>query len=1412
MTAPVTGFASSAQANQAKIASSSSTVSDLRGYIRRLTVASVIGMMLIAGLNLASVMVFSRLLEQNQVGITYVNMAEEQRILAQRIVLQSIELVTDVAPLSENQFSNGISARSATRASLVQVIVQMERLHRELSEISPLPPTLNALYNDPPTHLNDTLARYLEAARRLATASNQALTTANSDFVFILETSTQLSQWLGQVVQIYQQESLTQVDFYNQVNRFRAALVMIALLAIVLLIARPAVNRLREKAAQVEVEIAERMRTENALKESEQRFRVLVDSAPVGILQTDEHGNALFINKSWREMTGLSEEQTNGRGWTAALHPDDVPKLQAAVAKNEHLQSEFHFDTRYRRGEEVLYVHSISVPLRRADGTVSGYLTSASDLTLNHDIQTKLEERNRLIESILNSSLAGIAISDGNGRLRFVNARAEQLLESNQEQLMQGQWNTPDSSLYVVAGEQTVPEQLSPAQIMETGKPFYGLRYKHHGANGAEHYFSVNAAPLDDPSGKREVVYSFNEITEQVQAEQKLRLSERRFRALVDYLPIGVFQTDADGNCTFVNDRWIKITGLPLEEAKGAGWVKALHPDDLDTVFSQWRSMVSARRDMNLAFRFQRGGVPIYVHCTATPLHDEEGTISGYLGTVVDITLIRQTQLELEARNRLIEGVLNTSVAAITIADERGIKYANPRAQELLTLVKSADFTPYYDPPEWKTLHVDGSPLEQHEYTFGHVLRTGQPIMDVQRVLEWPNGTRKYVSVNAAPLISPEGIREVVNSVDDITARVQAEAALRENEIRFRTLVSAAPVGILETDANGNSVFYNDHWLEMFEYTPERAAGHGWTQVLPPEIKGRISALIELGDNPGIMATDHTYQRRSSVLYAHAVSVPLYQVDGTFKGYLTAVTDVSAARQAQLELESRNRLIEGVLNSSADAITIVTEDAYIRYANPRTEEIFQLSKDQIVGKLYTSLGFKVLRLDGKPVGQAEGIFAQVRLSGQPQYNVRYVFEWGDGRRKYVLINASPLDNPENDKREVVFSITDITDQMEAEQKLRESDEMFQLIAEHVNEIFYIIDPRTAKVLFISPALAKIHGIEQPRVSSGDLSDLAQYTQFVHPDDVELLLSRQIEMLQGGQGGQGDLEYRIVRPDGEIRYLWGRAFSVYDEQGELTRIVGFISDITERKKSEKQASELTNERQRVELLADFIRDTSHDLRTPITVITTSLYSVRQLEDPVRRNAKIDAIEAQLKYLNNLIEQLQQMAVLDSIREIKTTPFNINRMVKDAINAVTTETSKRGQMLGYSFERDLPLVELDVEKFYRALRNVLDNAIYFTPDGGSIQLTTRLNEQEHTVVIEIADSGNGIPADQLPRVFERFYKVDRSRGLGSGGSGLGLAMVKRILELHGGRVEMQSEVGVGTKVQLILPLLTEPVAAS
>ena len=378
----------------------------------------------------------------------------------------------------------------------------------------------------------------------------------------------------------------------------------------------------------------------------------------------------------------------------------------------------------------------------------------------------------------------------------------------------------------------------------------------------------------------------------------------------------------------------------------------------------------------------------------------------------------------------------------------------------------------------------------------------------------------------------------------------------------------------------------------------------------------------------------------------------------------------------------------------------------------------------------------------------------------------------------------------------------LEDEKQTGQNLRESEERFRQLADNIQEVFWMTDPATHQMLYVSPAYEKIWG----RTCESLYKSPQSWAAAIHPDDREWVL--EAAMLKQGRGDY-DEEYRIVRPNKEVRWIQDRAFPVRDGSGVVRRIVGTAEDITARRKIEEQFRQA----QKMEGIGQLAGGVAHDFNNILAVIQMQSELLKMRGDlTVEQNEYADEISATVQRAAALTRQL----LLFSRREV----FQPRDL--DLSESITNTVKMFKRILGENIQMQFKLapqpmfVHADAGMMDQVLMNLTVNARDAMPEGGHLIIETEgvefdeFSAEQSTqarpgsfVCLSVSDSGSGIPPEVLPKIFEPFFTT---KGVGKG-TGLGLATVFGIVQQHQGWVNVYSEIGHGTIFRIYLPRLVK-----
>ena len=412
----------------------------------------------------------------------------------------------------------------------------------------------------------------------------------------------------------------------------------------------------------------------------------------------------------------------------------------------------------------------------------------------------------------------------------------------------------------------------------------------------------------------------------------------------------------------------------------------------------------------------------------------------------------------------------------------------------------------------------------------------------------------------------------------------------------------------------------------------------------------------------------------------------------------------------------------------------------------------------------------------------------------------------DGDQIWTSVSAAPL--PFADWNSVVATV-DITDRKHAEEALtqardelelrvrertaelsltvellRTNEERFRQMAENIREVFWMADADLRRLSYISPAFEEVWG--HTCQSLYDNSDL--FLQTIHPEDRDWV---QGSLAMMGSGTY-DEQYRIVRPDGAIRWVRTRAFPVQDSQGRIYRIAGFAEDITEQRLA--QDALLRTEKLAVagRLAASLGHEINNPLQSAIGCLGLIQESLTDREDLVRYFSV--ASDALLRAAQ-VVAQLRTLHLPAQAEGPR--PSQINELLQRVLLLTTRQFRSQSIQVDLDLDETLPSIWLMPNAMQQVFLNLILNAIDAMPEGGRLQVGTRWTAQPTGVQIRLTDSGQGIAPEVKEHLFEAFYSTKPD------GLGLGLFISHNIVKQHAGQIEVESQVGKGTSFSIWLP---------
>jgi PAS domain S-box-containing protein len=515
-----------------------------------------------------------------------------------------------------------------------------------------------------------------------------------------------------------------------------------------------------------------------------------------------------------------------------------------------------------------------------------------------------------------------------------------------------------------------------------------------------------------------------------------------------------------------------------------------------------------------------------------------------------------------------------------------------------------------------------------------------------------------------------------------------------------------------------------------------------------------------------------------------------------------AAAERRAAERAVSESEKRFRAI---VEDQTDLICRFKPDGLLTFVNEAFCRFHGKRSDQLIGKNF----FQTLSEEDAAVPLS---FINSLPPDEPVVSFDHRLHSRDDQVVWHQYRVRRLFNENGDTREFQAVIQDITQRKRSEQALRASEEKYRSLIDNIPDVVWTADSNN-ELIYISGNVDKVLGF-------GSEEFLELGTQFwmdrIHPEDAARV--RQAYQRLFSSGEKFDVDYRIRRKDGEWIWLHDRALATRLREGVMCAD-GIFRDITQRRLAEAAIQQTKDAAEAANLAkSQFLANMSHELRTPLNAI---IGFSEMLSDKMFG----DLNDRQLKYSNNilnsgrhllqLINDILDLAKVEAGRvELMRNNFSVAKALSEVQTIVKTLANKKHINLDFFEAPRVPLLFADEAKFKQVMYNLLSNAIKFTPDGGKVLVTAavqngndgNLNSAVEFLKVAVTDTGIGIKPNDQERVFKEFEQVDSSYGRQQQGTGLGLALTKRFVELHGGKIWVESEgiEGKGSTFIFLIPL--------
>ncbi len=706
------------------------------------------------------------------------------------------------------------------------------------------------------------------------------------------------------------------------------------------------------------------------------------------------------------------------------------------------------------------------------------------------------------------------------------------------------------------------------------------------------------------------------------------------------------------------------------------------------------------------------------------------------------------------------------------------------------------------------------------------MMETGRPLEvdDHMRI----NGEEKVFHTILFPVHKHQGTPETFGAIaTDVTALRRAEDSWRESEERYRTVVESANQVVAMVNQAGVFLLMNSFAARKLGGTPQDFIGKTMSDLFPePVAKQHMAQIQEVIRQDQGKTVENTTIIKGRTHWYHTSLQPVHDKQGNASAALVIAQDVTERKLAKQELEEALAWYRTIFQGSRDAILISDKHARLVSVNAAACKLIGDSEQALLNQqildLHPGIDRDAYHAYHQRVMDGQAITREARIPRQDGAQIDIEFS-----SQRVIIADQPY---------MHTVIRDVTEHKAAERAQRREAARFRALFDHAPVGIRLLNSQG------HPFLSNARFQQMLGYPAKALREM-DFVEFTHPDDVEADRALYQELLAGERDSY-EIEKRYYHQDG--RLIWGQlsVAAVRSETGEIMYIISMVKDITERKHAETERQRLvrTLEEERA-LLAqrvaertadlrqanaqltravrakdEFLATMSHELRTPLNAILGKTETLQEglfgsLND--KQTDALGTVEQSGRHLLSLINDILDVAKIESGKlTLYPGPVSVPTTCKASLRMVKQMAHDKQIKLFSTLDSDVTTspIYLDGRRLRQILINLLNNAIKFTPPGGQVGLKVVGDIAAAVIHFTVWDTGIGISEEDMGRLFQPFVQLDSSLSRPYTGTGLGLTLVARLAEMHGGGVTVESTVGQGSRFTVSLPWEKTPRQAS
>jgi PAS domain S-box-containing protein len=1124
-------------------------------------------------------------------------------------------------------------------------------------------------------------------------------------------------------------------------------------------------------------DVTDQKRLSEQLSEQENYSRGLIEASVDAMVTVDPRGRITDVNEQMVKLTGYSRQQLLGRSFSSLF--TDPQRASSGVEQtfSETIVKNYELEFLTRSGNGLLVSFNASV-FRNTNGDVVGILAAARDITDQKRLERELREQQTYNRSLIESNIDALMTTDPLGIITDVNLQMCILTGRERETLI----GTPFKDYF------TNPQRAEDGirkVLMDGRVTNYELTIS--SASGMETVVSYNATRLMGSDGRLQGVFAAaRDITDQKNMEDRLRQTQNYNRGLIEASVDAMLAVAPDLTITDVNEQMVRLTGYNRDQLIGSFFGDYFTEPEraAEGVNLTLNEGHVTNYELTLRSRHRR---VILVSFNASVYKDIQGQIQGIFAVARDVTEERRLAEQLNESQHYNRGLIESSVdALVTVAPDLSITDVNEQMVNLTghsreELIGSS-FVYYFTDPERAASGV-------------HQTLANGAVTNYELILKSKTGKRTVVSFNAGTFRDISGnLSGILASARDITDQKRLEEQLTDQQNYNRSLIEASVDALMTVDPDGIITDVNEQTVQLTRYNRRQLIGSKFKDYFTD------SELAWMGIQRAFMdgiVKNYELVVRSKVGRKIPVSLNagvFRDANGEIVGTLAAAREIIQQKEIEGELREQQAYSRSLIESNIDSLMTTDPLGIITDVNRQMCEVTGYGRDELIGT-----PFKEYFTDPQ---LAEAGIRKVLMEGQVT-NYELTIKSREGKETVVSYNATTFHGAEGRLRGVFAAARNITDQKKLEAQIREQNRelidttaFLNNILESSTEYSIIAKDLEGNILTWNEGARRTYGYTMEEMV-GKMNALVLH----HPDDLksgkaQKALDTALEI------GKFEGEFQRVKKNGEH---FTAQVAITLRRDSLGNPIGYVlisKDITIQKMLEEQLlrknEELEEQNKRVQaanrLKSEFLANMSHELRTPLNGIigfTELMYDkkIGQISDEVQE--VLGDILTSARHLLQLINDILDLSKVESGKmEFRPELIQLEKLTEEVRTILRPQATRKEIEIITQIDPTINEVIVDGGKLKQVMYNYLSNALKFTPEKGKVWIRI-LPDGTERMRLEIEDTGIGIKLEDISKLFIEFQQLDSSIAKKFAGTGLGLALTKRIVEAQGGKVGVSSK---------------------